>query len=300
MQQPVSIENDHIAMKVYPQLGGKVASIIDKADRHELLFNFPAEIPTDAHYDIPYDDSWYAGWDECFPGIAPTRYPARPYEGIGVPDHGELWGLPTTAVPTKDGITTVWHGLRFGYRLTRKLYVDGPSVVAEYVLINLSPFEFRFVWAQHALLSMVSPVELQLTKGLPFRLSHNHLGQEINGPFAWPTTSDGDDLSQVGNLATKCAWKVYSADPISDTATVLYPARGRKLQIAYSADEGGPTGYWGLWINTGGWESHKHVAIEATTGRYDQVDKAIKDASAGRVGPGGRCDWRTVWTCAAI
>ena len=43
------------------------------------------------------------------------------------PDHGELWGLPTTAVPTKDGITTVWHGLRFGYRLTRKLYLEGPT-----------------------------------------------------------------------------------------------------------------------------------------------------------------------------
>lgn len=296
MQQPVTIENDHIAMKVYPHLGGKVGSIIDKADRHELLFNFPAEIPTESYYDIPYDDSWYAGWDECFPGIAPGRYPLRPYEGIGVPDHGELWGLPTVAVPTKDGITTVWHGLRFGYRLTRKLYVDGPSVVAEYILINLSPFEFRFVWAQHALLSMVSPVQLDIAAGSAFRLSHDHAGNEFNQPFSWPKTADGDDLSQPAALPPKRGWKVYSSDPITSAAAVVYPNRGRKLSIEYSSDESGPTGYWGLWINTGGWESHKHVAIEATTGRYDHVDKAIKDASAGRVGPGGRVDWRTTWT----
>ena len=93
MQQPIFIENDHLAITVYPHLGGKVASVVDKADRHELLFSFPAEIPTESRYDTPYTDGWYAGWDECFPTIAPCAYPSRPYEGIGVPDHGELWGV---------------------------------------------------------------------------------------------------------------------------------------------------------------------------------------------------------------
>jgi hypothetical protein len=286
-----------LAVKVYPNLGGKVASIIDKADRHELLFNFPAEIPTENHYDIPYGDSWYAGWDECFPAIAPGPYPARPYQGIGVPDHGELWGLSTVAVPTKDGITTVWHGLRFGYRLTRKLYLDGPSVVAEYTLINLSPFEFRFVWAQHALLSMTSPIELKLLQGIPFSVSHDHDGKSINQPFPWPVTAAGDDLSRPGELPHKRGWKVFSADPIASVATVYYPERARQLQIQYVSQDA--TGYWGMWINTGGWESHRHIAVEATTGRADYIEQAIKDGSAARIAPNGRCEWHTVWTCAA-
>src|SRR5688572_14891643 len=162
MSLPVTIENDALQLDVWPQIGGKVSSVVDKADDFELLFNYPSELPQASQYDLPYQKSWYAGWDECFPAVSPCKYPRHPYDGIAVPDHGELWGLPTTAVPTKDGITTVWHGLRFGYRLTRKLSLDGPSLLAEYTLVNLAPFEFYFVWAMHALMGMTAPLELRL------------------------------------------------------------------------------------------------------------------------------------------
>src|SRR5438105_3250546 len=136
MNQPVTIENDALRLEVWPQFGGKVSSAVDKADGYDLLFNYPAELPTGSLYDIAYAKGWCAGWDECFPAIAPSRYVGHPYDGIPVPDHGELWGLPTTAVPAKanDGITTVWQGLRFGYTLSRKLYLDGPTIAAEYTL----------------------------------------------------------------------------------------------------------------------------------------------------------------------
>src|SRR5271154_7342510 len=163
MSHAITIENDAIRMQVWPQTGGKVSSIVDKADGYELLFNYPAELPESACYDTPYGNGWYAGWDECFPAVAPSKYVGHPYDGIPVPDHGELWGIPaSTAVPTRDGITVVWHGLRFGYRLTRKLFLEEDSVVADYTLINLAPFEFRFVWAMHSLMSLVSPVKLDL------------------------------------------------------------------------------------------------------------------------------------------
>jgi len=146
MSQPVTIENDFVRMEVYPHIGGKVASLIDKADKFEMMFDYPVELPTRPQYDIRFDDSWHAGWDECFPAMAPGKYPLHPYEGINIPDHGELWGLPTMAVPTRNGITTVWNGLRFGYRLTRKLHLEQSSILADYTLVNLAPFEFRFVW----------------------------------------------------------------------------------------------------------------------------------------------------------
>jgi hypothetical protein len=49
--------------------------------------------------------------------------------------------------------------------------------------------------------------------------------------------------------------------------------------------------YWGIWINTGGWGAHNHFAIEPTTGRYDQLDRAIKDHSAGKVDGMGQRTW---------
>ena len=305
MASPVTIENDALVMEVWPALGGKVSSLIDKADRFELLFNYPAELPTGPLYDVSYAKSWYAGWDECFPAVAPSRYAGHPYDGIAVPDHGELWGLPTTAVPTKDGITVVWQGLRFGYRLTRKLYLDGPALRAEYTLVNLAPFEFRFVWTPHALLSMESPVELAFYGGtarpMPFRLSHDANANQIQKPFDWPLAEADADLSRPATLPPHRGWRAFSVGPIDAAARVRYPARGRSLAVAFSAgnleeDRAGPAAHWGLWVNTGGWAGHRHFSLGPTAGRYDQLDLAIADGSAGRVPASGRSDWSVALT----
>jgi hypothetical protein len=101
MALPVTIENDAIRLSVWPQIGGKISSIVDKADGFELLFNYPAEVSETSLYGKSFENTWNTGWDECFPTVAPCLYPRHPYEGIAVPDHGELWSLPTTAVPTR-------------------------------------------------------------------------------------------------------------------------------------------------------------------------------------------------------
>jgi hypothetical protein len=299
MAQPVTIESDALRATVWPQFGGKVSSVIDKADGYELLFNYPAVLPTGPQYDLPYGKGWYAGWDECFPGVAPGKYVGHPYDGIAVPDHGELWGVPTTSVPAKNGITTVWHGLRFGYRLTRKLSLEGPSLTAEYTLVNLAPFEFRFVWAQHALLAMEGPVELSVRQNR-LRLSHDARGNDIQRPFDWDS-SEGDMglLDHPSMMPAGNGWKIFSLDPISTPVTVHYPRRPhvRKLHISYASEAGMPA-YWGIWINTGGWAGHRHLALEPTTGRFDALDRSVQDDSAGRVGPLGRCDWSVRWDVA--
>jgi hypothetical protein len=298
MSHPVTIENDAIRMQVWPQFGGKVSSVVDKADSFELMFNYPAELPESPCYDMQYGNGWYAGWDECFPAVGPSKYVGHPYDGIAVPDHGEIWGIPVTnAVPTKDGITTVWHGLRFGYRLTRKLYLDGPAVVADYNLFNLAPFEFRFVWGLHSLMSLVQPATLDLaTHGL-FRLSHDHAGTDIQQPFDWPILADGTDISNLPKLPAKKGWKIFSADRIDAPLVVRYPTRNRTVRIEYTSDDGLPA-YWGIWINSGGWAGHHHFAVEPTTGRFDQLDRSIKDGSAGTVAPIGRTSWTARWSLA--
>jgi hypothetical protein len=303
MTTPVTIENDALEIEVWPSFGGKVASVVDKADGYDLLFNYPAELPTRPLYDVPYAKSWYAGWDECFPSEAPCKYHGHPYDGIAIPDHGELWGIPTTAVPTKNGITTVWQGLRFGYRLTRKLYLDGPSLKAEYTLVNLAPFDLRFVWSPHALLSMEAPVELTLEGSPAFRWSHDGNGNDVQRTFEWPMLQDtGDDdapladLSRPAKLPPRKAWKVFSTGPAARAAHVLYPSRGRSLRIEFTSAD--LAAYWSIWINTGGWAGHRHAALAPTTGRFDQLDRAVRDGSAGKAPPAGRCDWSMTWSVA--
>ena len=225
MAQPVTIESDALRATVWPQFGGKVSSVVDKADGYELLFTYPAELPAGPQYDLPYGKGWYAGWDECFPAVAPGGTSVTRTTASQVPDHGEVWGIPTVSVPAKNGITTVWHGLRFGYRLTRKLSLDGATLTADYTVVNLAPFEFRFVWAQHALLAMGGAVELS-TDQKRFRLSHDARGNDIQREFEWG--SDVGGLSSVHRpdaMPAGGGWKVFSMEPVASPATVRFPQR---------------------------------------------------------------------------
>jgi hypothetical protein len=164
-------------------------------------------------------------------------------------------------------------------------------------LINLAPFEFRYVWAAHALMAMNVPVEFQLAHGGLFRFNVDHEAKEYNQSFEWPHLSDEEDMSRPTALPARRGWKVFSADPIESEFTVVYPTRGRTVQIAYDAEDELPA-YWGVWINNGGWSGHRHFAIEPTTGRFDQIDRSIKDGSAGRVAAMGRREWSVTWSLA--
>jgi hypothetical protein len=292
MSLPVTIENESLRVELYPQFGGKVTSVIDKADKFELLFDYAAELPTSSHYNRPYTTGWYAGWDECFPAVGPGPYPGHPYDGVTVPDHGEIWSLPAVAEPTRNGITTVWHGLRFGYRFSRTLTLDGPSIVCAYTLTNLAPFDFRFVWAQHALLSLSSPVHISLRERR-CKVDHDASQRDLQTDFTWPITAEGDDVSRPDRLPARRGWKIFTLDRIAHPVVIDYPQRGRKLEIDYAADD--TQAYWGIWINTGGWNAHNHIAIEPTTGRFDDLDRSTRDHSAGRIEPTGRREWKVKW-----
>jgi hypothetical protein len=192
-------------------------------------------------------------------------------------------------VPTNNGITTVWHGLRFGYRLTRKLYLEGPTITAEYTLINLAPFSFHFVWAMHAMFAMEQPIEIRPPAG-QYQWTHDAELKSIDKVFEWPMVAEGEDLSQPLSLPAKRGWKSYSVNPIDAAATILYPSRGRQVRIEYGSEEG-PQAYWGIWVNTGGWASQRQVSIQPTIGRHDQLAAAVRDQSCGTVEAMGRCEW---------
>lgn len=290
---PVTIENEALRVELYPHFGGKVLSIVDKSDEFELLFDYPAEFPTNPQYDQPYVVGYHAGWDECFPAVGPGVYPTHPYKGIAIPDHGELWGLPPVIAPIKDGIVTEWMGLRFGYKFSRRLWIEGSSLKADYTVQNLAPFDFHFVWSQHPLLSVQSAVELEMPRGA-YRLSHDADRNPIDVPFDWPVAATGERFSSLTELPAKKGWKMFSNEPIAAPAVIRYPSRRRSLTIEFSSPDALPA-YWGLWVNNG-WGGQTHFAVEPTTGRYDELDRSIKDGSAARVGASGRVGWSVNWS----
>ena len=298
MSFPLKLENDALRVTIQPQFGGKVHSLIDRADEFELLFDYPAEFPTTCQYDQPYGDSYYAGWDECLPAIAAGAHPAHPYQGINIPDHGELWSLPTHSYPAKDGVTTEWQSLRFGYMFKRHLMLEGLMLRADYELCNHAPFEVPFVWAQHALLSMQSPVRIDMPAGR-WRLSHDAQSIRFDQRFEWPAFPEGLNFVDPSELPAGGGWKLFSHQLIADPARVLYPQRKRSLAIHYESDVD-LRAYWGVWINTGGWAGQRHFALEPTTGRYDELDRSVSDGSAALLPASGKITWTVRWTVGSI
>ncbi len=295
IMQPITIENDALRVQVYPDFGGKVASVVDKDDGYDLMFSYAHTPPTKPLYDIGYGDGWYAGWDECFPGIAPGEYPQYPYAGVKVADHGELWGIPTESRHSANGIVTRWRGIRFGYELTRNLMLVGNALEAEYELKNFAPSDFHFVWALHSLMRLDQSVEFEYGGDKAWRWSHVADGTLKNTPFTWPTCTSGENLAKPNELPANKGWKVFSATTIDRPFAIFYPQRKRKLSISYESDSQ-VAAYWGIWINSGGWAGHRHFAIEPTTGLHDSLSESIEDGSAAKVGPLGTVNWKVRWT----
>jgi hypothetical protein len=83
----VRLENARLAVDVLPELGGKILRLIDKRGDRDLLWHSPRVEPHRAELHANFDDHWPGGWDEAFPGGAPSpnRY------GDQLPYMGELW-----------------------------------------------------------------------------------------------------------------------------------------------------------------------------------------------------------------
>ena len=150
----------------------------------------------------------------------------------------------------------------------------------------------------HALMAMSANVELDLPD-VEYILSHDSRGTQYGQRFRLDDTGLLSNVSRPALLPDQQSWKVFAASPIGKGVTVRYPARsGLSVALNYHSDDL-LAAYWGIWINTGGWMHHRHFAIEATSGRSDQLDRAIADHSAGSVRASGRITWRVSMTLGA-
>jgi len=83
----VLIRAGDCAVKVLPDVGGKIASI--RVGEKELL-QAPLAPLAPRTRTMAFDAGDASGWDECLPSVAACR--VRTESGIAdIPDHGDLW-----------------------------------------------------------------------------------------------------------------------------------------------------------------------------------------------------------------
>ena len=145
-------ENETVRCVIVPALGGKLVSLVHLPTMREWLWRNPYLEVKQGEYGGDYVGQFdVGGWDECFPSVAETRYPAFPWEGTVVPDHGELWAVQWKAETFCDGerieVRLVANGVRFPYRFERTLLLAAGDngIRLMYSVSNPTAHAFPFI-----------------------------------------------------------------------------------------------------------------------------------------------------------
>ena len=278
----ITVENEQVIFSILPGIGGKMVSLVFKENGFEYisLSGRPFRIPA---YGASYSDYDISGFDECFPAIAEGFYPEGPWKGIHIPDHGELWSLPWESTLEGDSLRLSVPGVRFPYRFTKVLSLTKNRININYQLQNLSPFEFKYLWAAHPLLT-VGPGTRIILPGTPkIRIDwskNERLGKllyETSWPQAKKPNGEVVDLDIVNPPEVSQATKFFTTALDQGWCALHHAWTSNFLKFSFPPEK---IRYLGVWINEGGWpldgQPSYNVALEPCTGCPDKLDTAIQ------------------------
>ena len=315
----ITLSHEDIELTVIPELGAKVSSIRWKDV--ELLARNPRKPLRPAVYAAPYSQFDASGFDECFPTIGPCAYPEYPWEGIEMPDHGEVWSLPwqptgkqigRPARPSRSGrpfetgpeISLQVSGVRLPYALHKRIKICAPGIILfHYKLTNPSPFAFKYIWSSHPLFAPQPGMRLCLPPGSRVIVDwskDSRLG-DIWTEHAWPISQDSQgnpvDLGLILPPEVQRVDKLYTTRMTEGWCALYEPTSGRYTAFVFSPQQ---IPYIGLSINLGGWPvdepGYYNIGLEPCCGYPDRLDLAMKQGIAACIAPAQSVEWSMLLT----
>jgi hypothetical protein len=296
-QAALTLESEALAVQFLPAIGAKMSSLFVKSRGFELLVQRPGETYLTQPYDGDYVAGECSGFDEMFPTIDACHYPAHPWKGTPIPDHGEVWSLPWHADAQDGRLHFAVHGVRFPYRLEKwASFADASTLRLEYRLTNLSPFDFDFMWAAHAMFNLEEDVELVLPPGarqVVSRLSYSGELGRYGDIFDWPcfTSPSGAarDLRRIRPAAAGDAEKYFVKGGLTDGWCALrYHRSDFVLTLTFPADR---VPHLGILPNEGGWQGLYNIFLEPCTASFDDLNVARLRGECSTVKARATCEW---------
>jgi hypothetical protein len=296
-QAALTLESDALAAQFLPGTGAKLASLFLKPRGLELL----VQRPGGAYLTQPYAGDYVAGecsgFDDMFPTIDACHYPAFPWAGTPIPDHGEVWSLPWSAEEDGGRLRFAVHGVRFPYRLEKwASFADPATLRLEYRLTNLSPFDFDFLWAAHAMFYLEEETELILPPGVRQVASRLSLSGELGrygDAFDWPCfvspSGAARDLRRIRPPSARDAEKYFVKGAMPDGWCALrYQRSGFTLKMSFPVER---VPYLGILPNEGGWQGLYNIFLEPCTASFDDLNAARLRGECSTVRAGATYDW---------
>ena len=287
-RRAVIMDNGTLSLVLLPALGFKMASLCYKPTGFESLFQPVARCykkPTPGTRFEKYDTS---GCDDMLPTIDACAYPGREYQGVRLPDHGEVWARSWSVSISDDSVNGTVELNCLPMRFTRTVSFDSEHTVRfDYIAQNLGTKPLRFLWALHPLNVFKNDARLLLPKG-SHRLLNVHEGS-APGYGGKEIDFGSSGLSVPYPIGRGHSCKFYVNNPLKLGHTGLYYQQD-KLALIYRFDPV-KLPYLGVWINTGGFKNELNIAIEPSNGFYDSLERAVSNNTAPAIPPGADIRW---------
>jgi len=273
----ISVEGEKFRALFLPANGGKCASITDKKTGREFLSQSPGKKYKKLNYDGDYVSAECSGFDDMFPTIDSYYYDQYPWQGIKVPDHGEVCGLEWNFEIRDESVILATHSPRFGYTLEKTITEKAGALSIDYRVTNNTQFPLDFIYAAHCMVAA-----------------------EKGGAIILPGVSDGEKMTMSfsgnmkrGGYGTPVVWNgrdpglVKTPPPGKQDETFKFFFDGKRPEglceyrypdgtafvMRYSADK---LPYLGIWINWYDFHDLCNVAFEPCSGSFDRPDMARK------------------------
>jgi hypothetical protein len=292
------LESDQTKVIVLPRLSGKIVSVVDKESGTDLLWHNPDRDYHQPRYGDLFSDYDSSGWEDCLPNISGGPYPEWPWEGITLPDHGEVWSIPWDARVDGDALELTVHGVRLPYRFEKRVEIIDDRVRLIHRIANPTSFSIHYIWATHPLFEVRPGMRIVLPDGVNVRLDSSvgwRLGnylEELRWPIAEDKQGQRIDLDLVGGPELGFADKLYTTRVSEGWCGLYDPGNRRAIALTFDPEE---LPYIGIWINQGGYpgdgSAGYNVGLEPCSGYPDALDVAYERGAVATVEPGNQNAW---------
>lgn len=284
----IEASNGCIALRLFPELGAKLASLQDLRTGREWLWR-SQRVPLGRHR---YGESYIekadsGGWDECFPTVAACEYPLWPARRTHLPDHGDLWSQEWTthAHRYRDclAIRNSCQAVALPCEFVRTLILParGATLHMHYEVRNLGPADVAFIWSAHPLLRLQPGMRLRFPESARFNVYSAAPGTRLSPDtgLIWPLTVEHGErsvkLERMPAPDARVAFKIWS-DPLEEGWAAVSAEDGT-LRMQFDVRE---IPQVALWLNAGGWsgaggEPEYNFALEPCIGAQDSLQDAV-------------------------
>ncbi len=297
------LENERLSVTFLPQKGGKICSLIDKNKHREWLIG-PGPRPVEAvTYGAIYIQQEMCGWDEMFPTIDSCKVALgedRAKE-IWLPDHGEVWTMAWSVEETSSKTFTVGvNGRAFPYQFTRKAtLMENGKLELTYSVKNIGRKPFPYLWAAHPqfLCTEETIIELPPEVSRVYNVVNMPQWGKHGTIYSWPNATRLDGKFQSLNKARSARFhechKFYVPVDIEvNWGKLVDLSNGSSLRMEWDK----PVQYLGILVDEGKFNPESIIALEPSTGFYDDLDRACRLKRASILKPGEINSWNVTLT----